>query len=323
MAEKLIEAVGLKKYFTVKSSFSAPRTVRAVDDVSLYINEGETLGLVGETACGKSTLGRTILRLHEPTEGQVFYRGKDITKANMQPLRSKLQIIFQDPGGSMDPHMKVGGLIEEVLKANHIGADRAERLEMAGEYLQKVGLKKESVNLYPSEFSGGEQQRISIARALALKPEFIVCDEPTSALDVSIQAQIINLLEDMQEELGLTFLFISHNLPVVRHISDRIGVMYLGKIIETGESNEVSLHPLHPYTAALMSSVPVPDPRSEHKSIHTKLQGDIWNGSVLPTGCRFHLRCPYATERCKNEMPPMKEASPGHFCACWKVNGEG
>ncbi len=314
---KLLEVVNLKKYFIIKNSYYATRTVHAVDDVSFHINEGETFGLVGETACGKSTLGRTILRLHEPTQGRIFYHGEDITEVNMRPYRSRLQIIFQDPGGSMDPHMKVGGLIDEVLKVNNIGNNRADRLDIAKEYLQKVGLTSDSLKLYPSEFSGGEQQRICIARALALHPEFLVCDEPTSALDVSIQSQIINLLEDMQQKLGLTFLFISHNLPVVRHISDRIGVMYLGKIIELGSSAEICASPLHPYTKALMAAVPVPDPRSTRKAQRREIKGDIWNGSILPTGCRFHLRCPHATKRCSHEEPPLKELSPGHQCACW------
>jgi len=314
---KLLEVSRLKKYFTLRNSFSGSRTVRAVDGVDLCIYEGETFGLVGETACGKSTLGRTILRLHEPTQGQIFYRGKDITKADMRPYRSRMQIIFQDPGGSMDPHMRVGGLIEEVLKANGIGSGRAERRSIAEEYLQKVGLKPESADLYPYEFSGGEQQRISIARALAVRPEFLVCDEPTSSLDVSIQSQIINLLEEMQQGLGLTLLFISHNLPVVRHISDRIGVMYLGKIIELGTSDEICASPLHPYTRALMAAVPVPDPASARRARPGRIKGDIWNGSGPITGCRFHLRCPHASERCKNEEPPLMERSPGHTCACW------
>ncbi len=313
----LLKADGLKKYFTVKNSFSAAKTVKAVDGVSFHINEGETFGLVGETACGKSTLGRTLIRLHEPTEGTITYRGNDITKGNMRPLRRKLQIIFQDPGGSMDPHMKVGGLIEEVLRTHKIGESKKERIDIAREHLEKVGLKGDSVDRYPSEFSGGELQRISIARALVLKPEFIVCDEPTSALDVSIQSQIVNLLEDMQQKLGLTYLFISHNLPVVRHISDRIGVMYLGRMIEMGDAKEVCASPAHPYTAALMAAVPVPDPRSSRKDNRQSLKGDIWNASGIPTGCRFHLRCPYATERCRVEEPPMKECSPGHYCACW------
>ncbi len=318
MGNALISAEHLNKHFTVKSWFSPSRTVRAVDDVSLYIDEGETFGLVGETSCGKSTLGRTLLRLHEPTSGSIVYRGKDITKVNMRPYRSRMQIIFQDPAGSMDPQMKIGGLFDEVLKANGIGENTSDRLDISKEHLQMVGLKPEAVDRYPSEFSGGEQQRISIARTLILKPEFLVCDEPTSALDVSIQAQIINLLEDLQKQLGLTYLFISHNLPIVRHISDRIGVMYLGKIIELGSSSEVYSAPLHPYTSALMASVPIPDPRSTHKAMTQKIHGDIGSGSSVPTGCRFHPRCPYAEERCRLEEPPFAEHSPGHFCSCWK-----
>lgn len=311
---KLVEVVGLRKYFRMRGPYARAWIVRAVDGVSLYIREKETLGLVGETSCGKSTLGRTILRLHDPTGGRIFYRGEDITEAPMRPYRRKMQIVFQNPGGSLDPRMTVGGLIEEVLKANGIGRTRQQRLEIAREYLEKVGLASRVADSYPREFSGGEQQRICIARALALQPEFLVCDEPTSALDVSVQSQIVNLLEDMQSRLGLTYLFISHNLPVVRHISDRIGVMCFGKILELGDSSDVCSEPLHPYTQALMEAVPIPDPRARRE--HERL-ADILSVPAPESGCRFYPRCPRACEQCEAAEPPMKEIRPGHLCACW------
>ena len=312
----LIQIENIKKYFPVSSGFMQTKNVQAVEDVSFHIKEGETLGLVGESGCGKTTLGRTILRLYEPTAGKIIYRGQDITKAKMLPYRRKMQIIFQDPSASLDPRKTVGGIVGEAIDIHNLASNKAERFEKIQELLNRVGLNSEHSNRYPHEFSGGQQQRIGIARALAVEPEFIVCDEPVSALDVSIQSQIVNMLEDMQDELKLTYLFIAHDLSVVRHISNRIGVMYLGNLVELGESNELNKNPLHPYTKTLLSAVPVPDPiksRARHRII---LEGDIPSPLNPPAGCRFHTRCPYTMERCKLEVPEFRELAIGHFAAC-------
>ena len=325
----LLEVQDLKKYFPVKGT-KGPG-VQAVESVSLFIHRGETLGLVGESGCGKTTLGRTILRLHEPTSGKIIYDGETIFErtldaagkpvgqkvaVNMLPYRRKMQIIFQDPSASLDPRMTVGEIIGEALDIHKLYGSKQERTDRSKELLGQVGLNTEHANRYPHEFSGGQQQRVGIARALAVKPEFIVCDEPISALDVSIQSQVVNMLEDMQQDLGLTYLFIAHDLSVVRHISNRIGVMYLGCLVELAESYELNRHPLHPYTKTLLSAVPVPDPEVSRSRQRIVLEGDIPSPMNPPTGCRFHTRCPYATDKCKQAVPEFKEHAPGHWAAC-------
>lgn len=320
--DKLLEIEHLKKYFPIKG-VRGPG-VQAVEDVSLYIKRGETLGLVGESGCGKTTLGRTILRLHEPTSGKIVYDGVTIfekdgkkkTAVKMLPYRRKMQIIFQDPSASLDPRMTVGEIIGEALDIHKLCPDKAARKDRIRELLEMVGLNTEHANRYPHEFSGGQQQRVGIARALAVNPEFIVCDEPISALDVSIQSQVVNMLEDMQEELGLTYLFIAHDLSVVRHISNRIGVMYLGTMVELSTSYELNKNPLHPYTKTLISAVPVPDPEKSKTRQRIVLEGDIPSPINPPSGCRFHTRCPYATARCKEEVPEFREFAPNHWAAC-------
>lgn len=320
--DKLLEIEHLKKYFPIKG-VRGPG-VQAVEDVSLYIKRGETLGLVGESGCGKTTLGRTILRLHEPTSGKIVYDGVTIfekdgkkkTAVKMLPYRRKMQIIFQDPSASLDPRMTVGEIIGEALDIHKLCSDKTARKDRIRELLEMVGLNTEHANRYPHEFSGGQQQRVGIARALAVNPEFIVCDEPISALDVSIQSQVVNMLEDMQEELGLTYLFIAHDLSVVRHISNRIGVMYLGTMVELSTSYELNKNPLHPYTKTLISAVPVPDPEKSKTRQRIVLEGDIPSPINPPSGCRFHTRCPYATARCKEEVPEFRELAPNHWAAC-------
>ena len=325
----LLEVQDLKKYFPVKGT-KGPG-VQAVESVSLFIHRGETLGLVGESGCGKTTLGRTILRLHEPTSGKIIYDGETIFErtldaagkpvgqkvaVNMLPYRRKMQIIFQDPSASLDPRMTVGEIIGEALDIHKLYGSKQERTDRIKELLGQVGLNTEHANRYPHEFSGGQQQRVGIARALAVKPEFIVCDEPLSALDGSIQSLVVNMLEDMQQDLGLTYLFIAHDLSVVRHISNRIGVMYLGCLVELAESYELNRHPLHPYTKTLLSAVPVPDPEVSRSRQRIVLEGDIPSPMNPPTGCRFHTRCPYATDKCKQAVPEFKEHAPGHWAAC-------
>lgn len=321
----LLEVQHLRKYFPVKG-MKGPG-VQAVKDVSLFIKRGETLGLVGESGCGKTTLGRTIIRLHEPTSGRIVYDGQTIYEGDgqrhsavkMLPYRRKMQIIFQDPSASLDPRMTVGEIIGEALDIHKLWSTKAERTDRIKELLDMVGLNTEHANRYPHEFSGGQQQRVGIARALAVHPEFIVCDEPISALDVSIQSQVVNMLEDMQEELGLTYLFIAHDLSVVRHISNRIGVMYLGCVVELSTSYELNKNPIHPYTKTLISAVPVPDPQLSRSRQRIVLEGDIPSPMNPPSGCRFHTRCPMAKPQCKESMPQLREVAEGHWVACHLV----
>ncbi|MEP6946766.1 MAG: dipeptide ABC transporter ATP-binding protein [Acidobacteriota bacterium] len=316
--EDLVEVRHLVKHFPVEGSDDV---VQAVDDVSFNIRTGETLGLVGESGCGKSTVGRCLLRLHEPTSGEVLFEGKNIIglpNSEMQSLRREMQIIFQDPYASLNPRLSIRSIVSEPLKIHGIG-NSSEQAARVADLLQKVGLDPKYADRYPHEFSGGQRQRIGIARALALNPKLIICDEPVSALDVSVQAQVVNLLQDLQDEFGLTYLFISHGLAVVEHISDRVAVMYLGKIAEICDSVELYERPLHPYTQALLSAIPVPDPR--HKRDRIVLTGDVPTPINPPSGCRFRTRCPYATEECAAIEPELREIMPGHFAACIKVEG--
>ena len=317
----LLETKNLSKYFTGKKGLlnRQPAQVKAVDHVSLTVNKGETLGLVGESGCGKSTLGRTILRLIPATEGQVLYNGEDILtydKKKMWEMRRKLQIIFQDPYSSLNPRMTVYDLISAPLEVYKIGT-KAERREMVQEILQEVGLDKQYLNRFPHEFSGGQRQRIGIARALILNPEFVVCDEAVSALDVSVRAQVLNLMRNMQQKKNLTYLFISHDLSVVRHISDRIAVMYLGSVAEVAEKAQLYSNPMHPYTKALLSAIPLPDVKKKRQRII--LQGDVPSAYNPPSGCKFHTRCPYATDRCKQEIPVLRQMEKGHQVACHRA----
>lgn len=317
---KLLVCDNIVKHFTVKETFNKTATVHAVEDVSFYIKRGETLGVVGESGCGKTTLGRTILRLHEPTSGRITYDGEVIfdseknIKAEMYPYRRKMQIIFQDPSASLDPRMTVAEIVGEALDIH--GLYKENRRDRINELLRRVGLNQEHSNRYPHEFSGGQQQRIGIARALAVEPEFIVCDEPISALDVSIQAQIVNMLQDMQEEFGLTYMFIAHDLSVVKHISDRIAVMYLGKMVELVDSKRLYENPLHPYTKSLLSAIPLPDPKITRSLKRIKLEGEIPSPINPPKGCRFHERCPYAKDICSEVEPEFREVEEGHFVSC-------
>lgn len=319
MSEKLLEVQHLKQYFPVKTGAFSKGYVQAVDDVSFFINRGETFGLVGESGCGKTTTGRTILRLYEPTGGKIIYDGVDVTHVDFKPYRKKMQIVFQDPYASLDSRMTVGDIVGEAIDIHGLASSKAERKEKILALLARVGLNSEHANRYPHEFSGGQRQRIGIARALAVNPEFIVCDEPISALDVSIQAQVINMFEDLQQELGLTYLFIAHDLAVVKHISSRIGVMYLGKLVEMADSESLYAKPLHPYTQSLLSAIPIPDPKSSREKKRIVLKGDVPSPLHPPTGCRFRTRCPYAVPKCAEEIPDMREYEPGHFAACHRI----
>ena len=318
MNKRLIEVESLKKYYPITAGLLSRHVadVKAVDGVSFYIMEGEILGLVGESGCGKSSLGRTILRLEEPTAGRILYRGSDITiwnKRQLKGLRKEAQMIFQDPQSSLDPRMTIGDSIGEALLIHGIGSEK-ERLERVGELLKEVGLEPEHTMRYPHELSGGQKQRIGIARALAVNPKLIVADEPVSALDVSVQAQILNLLMDLQGELGLAYLFIAHDLSVIGQVSDRIAVMYLGQIIEMANRKDLFSHPLHPYTEALLSAVPLPDPRRKRKRI--LLQGEVPSPVEPPPGCRFHTRCPRAMKICSQEEPVLQRRSGSHLVSC-------
>jgi oligopeptide transport system ATP-binding protein len=316
----LIEIKNLKKYFPIKKGLlnRTVSNVKAVDDVSFAIKKGETLGLVGESGCGKTTTGRTIIKLYEPTDGQIIYNGVDIAKyspSQMIEYRRKMQMIFQDPYASLNARMTVGDIIGEAIDIHKLmtGKDRLDRIQYL---LERVGLNSEHANRYPHEFSGGQRQRIGIARALAVQPDFIICDEPISALDVSIQAQVVNMLEDLQNEMGLTYLFIAHDLSMVKHISNRIGVMYLGKLVEVAESNELYAHPTHPYTQALLSAIPVPDPDASAAKKRIVLEGEIPSPIDPPPGCRFKGRCKYATAKCSEVDPELKDIGGGHLVAC-------
>ncbi len=325
--DKLLQVESLTKYFYKPQGLFGQKKqiVKSVDHVTFDIMRNETLGLVGESGCGKTTVGRTITRLYEPTDGRIIFDGQDIshlTKKELLPYRKKMQMIFQDPYASLNARMTVMDIIREALDLHSDLKTKEEKSRRVYELLDRVGLMREHANRYPHEFSGGQRQRIGIARALAVDPEFIVCDEPISALDVSIQAQVVNMLEDLQREFGLTYLFIAHDLSMVRHISDRIGVMYLGKLVEIGPSEEIYSHHLHPYTEALLSSVPVPDPEKARAKEQIVLQGDIPSPIDPPSGCRFRTRCPRACEQCAQAEPELKPVGNDHFVACHLVNAE-
>ncbi|MEZ4658641.1 MAG: dipeptide ABC transporter ATP-binding protein [Caldilineaceae bacterium] len=320
---KLLEVSDLKMHFPITKGIVFQRQVgaiKAVDGISFDLYSGETLGLVGESGCGKSTTGRAILQLHRPTDGHVVFEGKDLVQTKgeeLRRMRRRMQMIFQDPYASLNPRMTVGSIVGEPLDVHGIGSTRKERQERVQELLKIVGLNPYFVNRYPHEFSGGQRQRIGVARALAVNPSFIVADEPISALDVSIQAQVINLMEDLQEELGLTYLFIAHDLSVVRHISDRIAVMYLGKIVELADRDELYRNPMHPYTQALLSAVPIPDPKIESQRKRIILEGDVPSPANPPKGCNFCTRCPRVMDICKEQEPPFKDYGDGHYTACF------
>lgn len=316
----LIEVKGLKEYFNINVGLFRSKPLKAVDDVSFFINKGETLGLVGESGCGKTTVGRTLLHLYKPTAGEIYYDGKLIkSKADIKEFRKKATMVFQDPYSSLNPRMTVSDIIGEPLDIHGLYENKKEREERILELMGHVGLNSEHASRYAHEFSGGQRQRIGIARSLAVNPDFIVCDEPVSALDVSIQAQVINMFDELQDKLNLTYLFIAHDLLVVRHISDRIAVMYLGKMVELADANEICDRPLHPYSKALMSAVPVPDPKIARANQRIALQGDIPSPLNAPSGCPFRTRCQYATDKCAESMPEFKEVSKGHFVACHRV----
>ena len=313
----LIEVKNLKEHFPIAVNAFKTKPLKAVDGVSFTINRGETLGLVGESGCGKTTVGRTLLHLYKPTDGEIWYDGKQIkTAADIKEFRKKATMVFQDPYSSLNPRMTVADIIGEPLDVHKLYKTKEERQARILELMDYVGLNSEHAARYAHEFSGGQRQRIGIARALAVNPDFIVCDEPVSALDVSIQAQVINMFQELQEKLGLTYLFIAHDLLVVRHISDRIAVMYLGKMVELADANEIYDHPLHPYSKSLLSSVPVPDPKIARANERIVLEGDIPSPLNAPSGCPFRTRCRYATDICAQSMPEFKEVKPGHFCAC-------
>ncbi|SFL21673.1 oligopeptide transport system ATP-binding protein [Lachnospiraceae bacterium KH1T2] len=320
--EKLIEVKNLKKHFYKKNFWGQNQGVtKAVDGVTFDINKGETFGLVGESGCGKSTLGRTLIRMYEPTSGKIMYEGEDIAaikKNKLNKFHKKMQIIFQDPYSSLDPHLTVRDIIAEPISVYEKLSDTEIDLRIA-ELLKKVGLKSDDMNKYSYEFSGGQRQRIGIARALSVNPQFVLCDEPISALDVSIQAQVINVLEELQEELGLTYLFVAHDLNMVHHISEKIGVMYLGKIVEIGDSDDIYFNPKHPYTKALINAIPRIEQERVLKLDRDVIQGDIPSPLNVPKGCRFHPRCPYATERCRCEEPELRIDADGHQVACFEA----
>ena len=315
-SEYLIEVEDLKQYFPIKTGFFKTTPLKAVDGVSFNIKHGETLGLVGESGCGKTTVGRSILRLYEPTSGTVKYNGEVITSKNMAEHRKDMQMVFQDPYSSLNPRMTVEDIIGEPLDVHKLYVNKKERREKILDLMELVGLNAEHATRYAHEFSGGQRQRIGIARALAVNPKFIVCDEAVSALDVSIQAQVINMFEDLQDKLGVAYLFIAHDLLVVRHISRRIAVMYLGKVVEIGDADEVYEHPVHPYTESLLSAVPIPDPIIAKQSQRIVLSGDVPSPMNMPTGCAFRTRCRYATDKCAEVCPSLTDKGNGHMVAC-------
>lgn len=316
MSEYLVEVEHLKQYFQVRSGFKN-MTLKAVDDVSFCIKPGETLGLVGESGCGKTTVGRSLLHLYDPTGGTVRFEGEEVTKKNIQRMRAKMQMVFQDPYSSLDPRMTAEDIIGEPIDVHHLCANRKERRDKVISLMELVGLNSEHATRYAHEFSGGQRQRIGIARALAVDPKFIVCDEPVSALDVSIQAQVINMFEDLQSQLGVAYLFIAHDLLVVQHISNRIAVMYLGHVVELADANELMSDPKHPYTQSLLSAVPIPDPKTARKKNRIVLEGDVPSPLKMPSGCPFRTRCRYATEQCAMERPELTDRGGGHMVACW------
>ena len=317
----LLEVRNLKQYFDINMGFFRSKPLKAVDDVSFSIRKGETLGLVGESGCGKTTVGRSILHLYKPTGGHVIYDGQEISsKESLREFRRKATMVFQDPYSSLNPRMTVSDIVAEPLDVHKLYKTRKEREDRVLELMGYVGLNSEHASRYAHEFSGGQRQRIGIARALAVNPEFIVCDEPVSALDVSIQAQVINMFDDLQDKLGLTYLFIAHDLLVVRHISDRIAVMYLGKMVELADAEEIYKHPLHPYSQSLLSAVPMPDPKTARANKRIVLTGDIPSPLNAPSGCPFRTRCRYATRECAESMPSFEQVAAGHYVACHRVN---
>lgn len=325
LGDVLVDVKNLKMYFPITEGIMITRTVaevKAVDDVSFFINKGETLGLVGESGCGKTTTGRCILQLENATAGEIFFEGQDLTKLTqkqMSPIREKIQVIFQDPFSSLNPRMKIGDILGEPIKIHGIIPDKGEREKRVQELLSLCGLNPKFADRYPHEMSGGQRQRVGVARALALNPEFIICDEAVSALDVSIQAQVINLLEDLRDEFHLTYLFISHDLSVIRHICHRVAVMYLGHMVELAECDELYDNPIHPYTRALLAAVPIPDPTVEAKRAHEVVKGEVPSPINPPTGCVFHPRCPKAVDSCSKDVPEFREIKPGHWVACTEV----
>lgn len=316
---ELVRVEDLCEYFDIPTGWFKSKELKAVEKVNLTIKKGETLGVVGESGCGKTTLGRTLMFLYKPTYGKIYYKGKPIvTKKDVTNFRKKMAMVFQDPYSSLNPRMTVEDIIGEPLDVHKLYSTKEERRAKVRQLMGYVGLPEEHATRYPHEFSGGQRQRIGIARALAVDPEFIICDEPVSALDVSIQAQVINMFEDLQKKLGLTLMFIAHDILVVRHISDRIAVMYLGRVVELADSDEICDRPLHPYTVTLMSAVPMPDPDTAKKSKRIILEGDIPSPLNAPSGCPFRTRCPIADERCSKDFPDLTEEKPGHFVACFK-----
>ena len=316
MSNHLVDVRHLKQYFSVKADMLTKLPLKAVDDVSFTIDEGETLGLVGESGCGKTTVGRTLLHLYKPTGGEVYFDGQKITSRNIGQFRKDMQIVFQDPYSSLNPRMTVADIVGEPLDIHHLYASKQERKDKIAHLLETVGLNSDHARRYAHEFSGGQRQRIGIARALAVNPRFIVCDEPVSALDVSIQAQIINTFEELQEKLGIAYLFIAHDLLVVQHISRRIAVMYLGRIVEIGDANDIIEHPVHPYTRSLISAIPLPDPESARTRQRIILEGDVSSPLHVPEGCAFRTRCPYATEECARVRPELTDFGDGRQVAC-------
>lgn len=321
MSQPLVDVRDLKQYFTVKGGMGTKLKLKAVDGVSFTVEAGETLGLVGESGCGKTTVGRSLLRLYKPTGGEVYYDGELVTEKNIQQLRKNMQIVFQDPYSSLNPRMTVSDIIGEPLDIHKLYGSQQERKERIDELLHLVGLNSDHANRYAHEFSGGQRQRIGIARALAVNPKFIVCDEPVSALDVSIQAQVINTFEELQEKLGIAYLFIAHDLMVVRHMSRRIAVMYLGKIVEVAPADEIISHPVHPYTQSLISAIPIPDPKRARARQRIILEGDVPSPLHMPKGCPFRTRCRYATDICAEQCPSLDQVGEGHQVACHHPQG--